>query len=314
MKTSSTGRRTSGTDLRDLGLDLPGMDTLAAAGRVPPPEQRVVAEALAAVRAAGEREQAAPGGVRVRRPGRRTVAVAAVLAGAAAAAVLPTVGFGGGRPGASAQAAEFLTSMAAKGGAPGLGGAPYWKVSTLVGGDQPPSAVNTYYNRTTYTEEMATGLAAEPWARKTAHARPGTSTLLFGDATNAVHWDDLASLPTDPAELARRLEGDWSDGIGTFQVVSEALGSAPVSPQVRSALFQVLARMPGVRLVGAAHDATGRTGTELSLTDHAGTANAGTVTIIVDPHNGRLLEQELADSRQDLRVTYLSAGPAARIG
>lgn len=314
--TKNAGTGTSGDGLLDIDLELPGMEALAASGDVPPPSGDVVGRALAAVRAAAEREQAgaaaeagATGASAPRRVRRRTLTVGAVLAGVAAAAILPTVSIGGSRPTAAAQAADFLNAMATKASGPDLGNATYWKVSLLVGGDQPPAPVNEYYSRTTFTTEMV----GFPAARKTLQAKPGTSTLWFGDTSNAVRWDDLPTLPTDPSRLARRLVGDWG-ARGAFMTVGSLLGTAPISPDVRTAVYQVLARTPGVRLLGTTHDAAGRAGKALAVTYGAGTANPETETMIIDPATGRLLQQEYRSRTDDNRFTYLSQGPVDRIG
>jgi hypothetical protein len=84
-------------------------------------------------------------------------------------------------------------------------------------------------------------------------------------------WTQFQGLPTTPgpllADIARvsvavipasRLSLETSE----FAVISDLLAKAPAPPALRSALYQVAAGLPGVRLVRDAHDLIGRSAAE----------------------------------------------------
>ncbi|SFP79974.1 MULTISPECIES: CU044_5270 family protein [Actinomadura] len=131
----------------------------------------------------------------------------------------------------------------------------------------------------------------------------------------------IAELPTRPEALEKRLlslKGHWhavsSDGEreepiralrgqervrALSDVAGTLLSTAPAPPQVRAAVFRMLADLPGVRAEGKAADPLGRTGTVVSLplrtTTPLGLYTApkqlGTYRrqFIVDPATGSLL-------------------------
>jgi hypothetical protein len=116
---------------------------------------------------------------------------------------------------------------------------------------------------------------------------------------------DVSKLPTDPTDLLRVIEagktGDSNldEGPGTPGGVSAmaSFGSAAdllsqpevgVTPALRSALYQVMASLPGVELLGAATDRSGQSGTAIAGPTYMGLR----YQLIIDPTSGELLEQE----------------------
>jgi hypothetical protein len=106
---------------------------------------------------------------------------------------------------------------------------------------------------------------------------------------------DVSSLPTDPAQLAVVL-AQASTGIkgldqiqGGSDVVYDRIAlllSTPLvgsSPALESAIYQVLAQVPGIESLGTMTDHSGRTGT-------AFTQPGSAFTLIVDTSTGSLLE------------------------
>jgi hypothetical protein len=116
---------------------------------------------------------------------------------------------------------------------------------------------------------------------------------------------DVSKLPTDPADLLRVIaagktgDSNLDEGPGTPGGVSAmaSFGSAAdllsqpevgVTPALRSALYQVMASLPGVQLLGAATDRSGQSGTAIAGPTYMGLR----YQLIIDPSTGKLLEQE----------------------
>jgi hypothetical protein len=103
----------------------------------------------------------------------------------------------------------------------------------------------------------------------------------------------LASLPTDPdqlksvlrAEAAKDGPTDQADRL-IFKRVSALATTADalLSPELRSALYRVLATVPGVERVPGQVDLAGRTGVAI-----AQTANGKRTEIIIDPASSRMI-------------------------
>jgi hypothetical protein len=117
------------------------------------------------------------------------------------------------------------------------------------------------------------------------------------------------SLPSDPDALWRRLlaHAPGPDYPEMFTEVGDALRETYTTPAQRAALYEVAARLPGVRLVGRTTDAVGRPGVAVAIDN----PKAGeTDELIFDPATGALLGEEqrvLAGSK-----SHLAAG--TRIG
>jgi hypothetical protein len=132
-------------------------------------------------------------------------------------------------------------------------------------------------------------------------------------------YADYADLPTDPEELLELIErreivgvggpnGDWE----TFVIIGDLLRGTYTSPEVRAALYQVAADLPGVELVGEVVDGTGRPGVAVAYTNMNSDAPSRT-ELIFDPRTAALLgrnEVLVADSTVDVE----SGGPGAIYG
>jgi hypothetical protein len=99
----------------------------------------------------------------------------------------------------------------------------------------------------------------------------------------------LGSLPTDPKALLADIQAGKVDAggappgdAGAFQVIGDLLERADASPALRSALYQAAAEIPGVELIGTAHDAVGRTGTAVAF-DPKSSQLLGEATVVSDP-------------------------------
>ncbi len=113
-----------------------------------------------------------------------------------------------------------------------------------------------------------------------------------GDHTYAqggLHYFDLSGLPTDPAKLQTLVEqrvieggpsGDWE----TFAILGDMLRETYASPDLRAAVYDIAANLPGVEFVGKTVDASGRPGIGVAYT------NGGTKDeLIFDPKTSALL-------------------------
>ncbi|NAZ80918.1 hypothetical protein GTR02_03700 [Kineococcus sp. R8] len=83
-----------------------------------------------------------------------------------------------------------------------------------------------------------------------------------------VSCQDLEALPTDPDELGALLRQkgaghESGEDNELWESVTGLLRESPASPAVRQALWEVVAHMPGVELVGPMTDAAGRRGTAI---------------------------------------------------
>jgi len=127
-------------------------------------------------------------------------------------------------------------------------------------------------------------------------------------------WDALYALPTESGALESRLRATSLDGIRDsdtelFALVGDLLRESPAPPTLRKALWEVVARVPGVSLVGAVKDSTGRPGVAIERAEHG---------YVLDPTAGRLLEEYIGTSKPgsdspggaSWRATYLEQGPA----
>lgn len=122
-------------------------------------------------------------------------------------------------------------------------------------------------------------------------------------------WDELYALPTESGALDSRLRATRLDGLRDsdtelFALVGDLLRESPAPPTLRKALWEVVARVPGVSLVGAVKDGTGRPGVAIERGEHG---------YVLDPTAGRLLEEYIGGSKPGgagWRATYLEQGPA----
>jgi hypothetical protein len=130
-------------------------------------------------------------------------------------------------------------------------------------------------------------------------------------------FEDYSDLPTDPEELLELIEsrelvggpaGDWE----TFVIVGDLLRETYAAPKVRAALYQVVAELPGVELVGRVVDPAGRPGMAVAYTNPSSDARSR-YELIFDPVTAELLSEGevlVADSTVDVE----SGGPGAVYG
>jgi hypothetical protein len=102
------------------------------------------------------------------------------------------------------------------------------------------------------------------------------------------------SLPDDPdvlyAQLEREAAGN-SNGtnVEMFTLVADNLRESFTTPAQRAALYEVAARIPGVRLVGTVRDPAGRPGTAVAID---GDQDSERHVLIFDPATASLLAEE----------------------
>lgn len=133
----------------------------------------------------------------------------------------------------------------------------------------------------------------------------------FGNG-ESITWDELTDLPTEPGALGRRLTDGLApsghgDRFDLWKQVVALLLESPASPELRRALWQVLAATPGTELLGAMTDSVGRpaTGIEADFTQETREREV----LLVDPSDGTLLEsRSYADGGLAYRVTVLERG------
>jgi hypothetical protein len=133
-------------------------------------------------------------------------------------------------------------------------------------------------------------------------------------------YKDLSGLPTEPEALREKLleenrreaavflDTTYSGGstVETFDIVSDLLSTPGnyASPEVRQALYEVVADLPDVDLVGEVKDPLGRRGLAVALTN-----NGIERQLIFDPNTSELLARE--DVAADPGELGLDAKPGA---
>jgi hypothetical protein len=231
--------------------------------------------------------------LRARRPAswRRRLAAAAVAVVAVVAAVQvvdvgPSAVRNRAAGGAPANAVE-LGVLAAKAvrDAPG----PYPKpgqwvyIKTLVAHDA-GSRVEQEDGSVRVVKYPASAPRAVEWWSKAGKPGEGASSVTNREGNalagppliQGVSYPDLPSLPTDPDRLLKAIY-DYQRkhyGIGgaeawpaTFTMIAEMLGNLLAPPELQAALFQAMAKIPGVTVVRDTVDAAGRHGMALALVD-----------------------------------------------
>jgi hypothetical protein len=111
-------------------------------------------------------------------------------------------------------------------------------------------------------------------------------------------------LSTDPDMLFERLKQEADDAghglyLEMFVLVGDNLRETLASSELRAALYEVAARVPGVDLDGTMRDSTGREGIGVSMADKTDHTRH---TLIIDPETSRLLEERdvVLDDRFEL--------------
>lgn len=276
--------------------------------RVPDPTPQALASGRAALDAAVARTARVAGRARVARDRRarsrrsRRIGLIALIAAAASLVVVvaPSLNLGSHRPTASAEAVQLLIRAGAAAGAQpgGWPDARYWH------------SVSVYQRETgpVHRREIWVGHDG-PGVLRDDGLQPGPIRLLFGGfpaGADTLTWDQLYTLPTEPRALERALRAGIKgagpdDDTELFTIVGDLLRESPAPPALRKALWEMAARVPGVRLVGPVTDSIGRPGVAVQR---------GEQRYVLDPSTGRLLEESTSLGAQSWRSTYLEQGPA----
>lgn len=135
----------------------------------------------------------------------------------------------------------------------------------------------------------------------------------FPAAGTATGWAALQALPTDVVALRNVLAGDSSsrgrdERWVVFKAAGDLIAEAPLPPAVRTAVWRVLAAESGARATERTVDSAGRSGWTVSMS----VAGEGTLTFVVDPASGELLEVRHGEvpGSPAWSVTFLERGPA----
>jgi len=129
-------------------------------------------------------------------------------------------------------------------------------------------------------------------------------------APGDLSYRDTSSLPTDVEQLRRLIEdrqivdgpeGDWE----TFVLATDLIRDSYAGPDLRAALYEVMAQTPGIELVGPTTDAAGRDGIALAST-HNGVRNE----VVFDRKTAKILEERMVIlSNDDADRVSQNGGP-----
>lgn len=266
------------------------------------------------------------------RPGtsRRWGTKARALVGAGVALLAAAVG-GGLLVTAPASAEQVLLEAASNAALQPVGDGQYWYVRTEI--DTP---VTVPYQREIWLAREG-GVLRDEFLAAEAAALDGTEvfdpalirnqdlgrndadpeadgTTRFGDNVS-VTWDELELLPADPEALRtvlteRVTETSHGDAYDLWDAATGLLRESPARPELRRALWEVVATIPGVTLDGPMADATGRDGTAVSI--DFSNQNLGRYVLVLDPSDGRLLETRYLDNEGVLLHTGTVVEQGAR--
>lgn len=299
------------------------LDTLAkAAGDVRAPAPEALAAGRLRLDAASSAATARVAALRRRRVQRRrwgTGAIVGAAATAVVALVLPLL------TAAPASAREVLLEAAAAAGrqVDERADARYWHVASELyypgTGTFQREIWQARVGSSVLRDEADAALAAEgtggdldPALIRTEAFDTAATFVVGGEVLT---WKDLDALPTDATALGQllrdKVRGHASgEDNEVWESVAALLLESPASPQLRSALWQVAANIPGVELIGDATDAAGREGTAIERNE----LDEGwySVVYVLDPSDGTLLETRNveADGTVAFRWTLVDQGPS----
>jgi hypothetical protein len=218
-------------------------------------------------------------------------AAAAVTAVAITAAVIAAPGPRPPRPGTSVRpvtAASVLlqAASAAARQTPGHGHFYATEFENIDIYGYPPNPVVTYWIGNGVSGRLA-------WLNGRV-ASPLPEEIMSG---YGLTWAKLQRLPTAPGQLqAELVKAVNSQGIPAeplaateFSLIANLLARAPVSPALRSGLYQVAARLPGLALVLHTHDLIGRAAAEVYVPRQQAGSPTGQA-LYFDPSTGAALD------------------------
>ncbi len=134
---------------------------------------------------------------------------------------------------------------------------------------------------------------AQDRAEWQAQGEPVISNEPVSETTSlsASGFQDLSKLPTDPSALLAQFRAGMygsGDPAAIFSTVGQLLEDPEgSSPDVRAALYQAAAMLPGTANLGTITDHAGQSGTGVSLTE-----DGVRYVLVVNPDNGGLLGTE----------------------
>lgn len=127
-------------------------------------------------------------------------------------------------------------------------------------------------------------------------------------------YKDVSGLPTDSSELLDQLQEqvvseELPTKVGVFLRVAELLARGDAPPELRAALYETAARLPGVQLVGETIDPIGRPGVAVAMSYRNSGAQIR-VSMIFDDDTSALLawEKTLLE-----RAPWVDAEPGTRL-
>ncbi|MWA04025.1 hypothetical protein F8568_027315 [Actinomadura sp. LD22] len=257
---------------------------------------------------------------RVPRPAALGLLAGAAAVAAAVAITMAQVVAPEGHGSATAAAAEVLRDAAAtaRNGPPVKPGVySYIRELVVFSGEPERQCQETWLRRD--GSMAAVGASSEQAGGRCEIHDPGhRPPTLRGDDSDRHPDTDVSTLPTAPSALRERLYSDAAHGRGQNpddkgprdQLVFTRIGRLlrmPLPPELRAALFQTLATVPGVDVVRDEKDAFGRQGIALarSFGDQGNTAR---VEIILAPGTYRYLGMKtVQDMGAPAPLTRLSA-------
>lgn len=152
---------------------------------------------------------------------------------------------------------------------------------------------------------------------------PGTGTLTRLKGQQKLYWSalpmtmkEIEALPADPEALKKRAaeairsDQDFAGSVeyGLPPTLASLLYELPASPQVRSAAYQALATLPGVRVEGRTTDPQGRPGVSVTFPIQEGRPTQG--RMIIDPGTSKVLTFDVTGMPQksDRATMVLESG------
>jgi len=174
------------------------------------------------------------------------------------------------------------------------------------------------------------------WAYTAAPGGPETGfrrapdEQLFMVVGESLTADQVRALPSDPDALRTWLLGVIEKqnlprgnpvevGKNLFSAVVNLMLDTPITPAVRSAAYQVLAGVPGIRSLGIVTDAKGRKGVAVSIesndTAEEQKADSGgpyEVSLLLDPDTGAVLGRQDRALRPADYMSWVPAGAIVR--
>jgi hypothetical protein len=157
----------------------------------------------------------------------------------------------------------------------------------------------------------------------------GSSVRTTERTLPAGSFEDVSDLPTDSAELSRRLQGEAEEThksapvpARALELIGEALRNPTATPELRAALYEAALQVPGIEYQGPATDPTGREGLAVGVTSSY-SGGPTVYSLVYDPQStnvlaneAKTLKPEFADAEGPLvtsATVYLDSGSASAL-